>query len=163
MPRPLDRRSPSAVKVWWEHPARAAMIHEAHAALPHETGGLLLGFSSETDIVIIHSVGPGPDAEHRPTSFTPDRDWQYAQIDTLYEESGQTLQYLGDWHTHPGGTSQPSDLDIDLLHDIATTPESRCPRPIMGILTHDDDGRWAATFHHLYQPQNQRRVPRLRR
>lgn len=148
--------------MWWEEPARAAMIREAHVALPHETGGLLLGWSRETDIVITRAVGPGPRALHRPTNFTPDRDWQYAQIDKFYEESGRTLEYLGDWHTHPGGLPYPSDLDIELLRDIASTPESRCPRPIMGILTNDPNERWSATFH-LYRPQTPRRGPRLLR
>ena len=155
MPLPLRQRVHPGVTLWWEQAPRVDMAAEAQAALPHETGGLLLGWTSTSDIVITHTIGPGPGAEHQPTGFTPDRDWQYAQIDELYAESGRTLQYLGDWHTHPDGLPRPSALDVSLLRKIATTPESRCPRPVMGILANNANGIWSAAFH-LYEPASRR-------
>src|SRR5665647_3839324 len=67
--RSLGRRSAPQVTVWWEAIPRRAILTEAQRALPNETGGVLLGWSTDSDIVITHAVGPGARAEHQPTRF----------------------------------------------------------------------------------------------
>jgi integrative and conjugative element protein (TIGR02256 family) len=125
------------------------MLKEAQSKLPLESGGVLLGATKAGRIEIIHAVGPGPLACHEATGFTPDREWQYDEIARLYEESGSSLEYLGDWHTHPYGTPRPSSLDMSLLKQIAGSAESMCPRPIMVILAYRAD-EWTAGIH-IYQ------------
>lgn len=150
MRRSLAFRSAPPVTVWWEAIPRRDILAEAQRALPNETGGVLLGWSTDSDIVITHAVGPGARAEHQPTRFLPDRDWQADEIARLYEESGRTIEYLGDWHTHPGGDPYPSALDSAALRRIALDEAARCPRPIMGILGNIGEGPLSAVFHVYY-------------
>jgi integrative and conjugative element protein (TIGR02256 family) len=84
--------------------------------------------------VVTHAVGPGPSALHEPKAFSPDSEWQAAQIAELYECSERRLDYLGDWHTHPGGVARPSRRDEATLVKIASTRSARCPEPVMVIL-----------------------------
>lgn len=104
-----------------------------------ETGGVLLGWRDALDIVVEHVIGAGPEADHQRSSFQPDAGWQEARIAELYERSGRQLDYLGDWHTHPGGTPHPSRRDERTLRHIASSPEARCPEPVMVIMGNRDN------------------------
>jgi len=47
--------------------------------------------------------------------FLPDRATEQADIDAMFAAG---LHYLGDWHTHPEPTPQPSATDKEKLTDI---------------------------------------------
>lgn len=109
---------------------------EAEMALyPHdETGGLLLGYWGGDEVVVMTISGPGPQATRGPTWFEPDSSWQVDQLAQVYRDSGRVITYLGDWHTHPGGTAVPSRRDRKTLRSIRSAPGARQPRPLMGIV-----------------------------
>ncbi|WP_166509638.1 Mov34/MPN/PAD-1 family protein [Blastococcus sp. TF02-8] len=110
-------------------------LREAQRAFPLETGGLLLGWSTRPGSVLISRViGPGPDAAHQPTSFTPDTAWQEAQLAQAYAQADRRLQFLGDWHTHPRGTARLSNTDRATLLRIAAHADARAPYPVMALL-----------------------------
>ncbi|MDT0275541.1 Mov34/MPN/PAD-1 family protein [Blastococcus goldschmidtiae] len=122
-------------QVWWAGAALEEALREAQRAFPLETGGLLLGWSTcPGSVVITQVIGPGPDATHRSTSFTPDAAWQEAQLADAYEQAGRRLQYLGDWHTHPRGTARLSSTDRATLRRIAAHADARAPYPVMALL-----------------------------
>ncbi|WP_419095527.1 Mov34/MPN/PAD-1 family protein [Pseudarthrobacter naphthalenicus] len=148
------------VTVQWKAESRGAILREAASALPYETGGILLGHWHYGNVVITNMVGPGPKAQHHIAAFTPDRDWQYEQIDLLFAESQGTIQYLGDWHTHPRGVPFPSKTDVSLLASIASSPESRCPRPIMYILATKPKLKWTERLY-LYETEPRDSEPRI--
>lgn len=50
------------------------------------------------------------------------------------------IEYLGDWHTHPGGRARPSHLDKKTLGDIAAFDAARQPNPVMLIVALNEDG-----------------------
>lgn len=112
------------------------LIAEAVRYAPKETGGVLLGDVGESPRVSIATelVGAGPSAQREAHRFVPDGPWQRAEIATRYAASGQTLDYLGDWHSHPSGNG-PSRLDHTTARRIATTPDARCPHPLFLIVT----------------------------
>ena len=120
--------------LWWESTPWQEMITEASDRELLETGGVLLGWRNGADVVVSHVVGPGPGAQHERTTFHPDSAWQAERIAELYELSGRRLEYLGDWHTHPGGRPWPSRRDAGTLRHIAASAEARCPDPVMVIL-----------------------------
>jgi integrative and conjugative element protein (TIGR02256 family) len=132
MRRPLMLRPP-AHTIWCRYSALDEMHREAERVKQNETGGVLLGWSGP-DLAITRVVGPGPSARHGARTFEPDYDWQEKQIAELYESSGRRLSYLGDWHTHPGGSVTPSPTDLRTIRNIAACAEARCPRPLMAIL-----------------------------
>lgn len=130
---------------WIRADALAKMLAEVRYWSPYETGGLLLGYrDSRGAVVITTTVGPGPRAQHRRFSFSPDHDAQQAELAQIYEASGRTCTYLGDWHSHPLGLSVPSRTDRRTLLRIAGTVSARQPRPVMGIVTiHGNDATFA--------------------
>jgi integrative and conjugative element protein (TIGR02256 family) len=85
-------------------------------------------------------VEGGPAARRETHRFEPDGAWQRQRIAERYAASGDTLAYLGDWHSHPLGGA-PSRLDRGTARCIAKTRAARCPHPIMLIAVYSK-GRW---------------------
>ena len=54
--------------------------------------------------------GPGPRARHGARSFEPDSAYCQRLLGAVYRESGGAIAYQGDWHTHPHGAVEPSEL-----------------------------------------------------
>lgn len=122
--------------VWLTDTVLRSMEDEASFHSPHETGGALLGYwgQGRREAVVTHTVGAGSKAEHSKVHFVPDYDFQETEIARLYESSNRQLQYLGDWHSHPGGSGTLSFLDRKTLRSIGQAREARVPEPIMVVL-----------------------------
>jgi integrative and conjugative element protein (TIGR02256 family) len=95
-----------------------------------------------SEVVITHAIGPGPRAEHHQKSFIPDSEFHETEIAQIYKESNRLSTYLGDWHTHPSGSSYLSQRDKRTLYRIASCRESRCPIPIMAVMGEGADEQW---------------------
>lgn len=124
-------------RLWLAQSALEAMVAEARRTEPLESGGVLLGWRDQTgtELVVAHVLGPGPDATHRRTKFSPDTDWQRKEIAAAYEASGRRVTYLGDWHSHPSGGAVPSRRDEKTARRIARSRSARAPQPVMLILS----------------------------
>lgn len=125
------------------HIPALVLSHVQYAAWrtwPYETGGILLGHASEGGAAVTVAVGPGPEARHARYGFTPDGDWQASQVAEAWSVDG-SIEYLGDWHTHPGGTTRFSDLDRRAAVTISEAPAARQPRPVMLVLALGRNGR----------------------
>lgn len=118
---------------WFDRRALAELRTEARRWRLRETGGALLGWRNDTDIVVARILGPGPLARHGLSSFEPDADWQNSEGARVYHESGRTIAYLGDWHTHPRGKATPSPQDRRTLEQIAKDTAFRAPNAIYAI------------------------------
>jgi len=113
------------------------MTREAERTFPKESGGALMGYRDVDDedlIQVVAQIGPGPEAIHETHRFEPDGKWQATQIASVYKESGRVITYLGDWHSHPRGSSTPSSLDRSTARDIARCDEARAPNPLILIV-----------------------------
>lgn len=120
------------------------MEADADRHAPEETGGVLLGYADRTDaarIQVTIQIGPGPKAVHRRHFFHPDSEWQAQEIADAYASSGRVSTYLGDWHSHPGGSRRPSGLDRSTARRIARCEQARVPHPVMLIL-HGEPANW---------------------
>lgn len=124
---------------WIHVTALDAITAEAAASHPLETGGVLMGYWYAGQPVITHAIGPGPAARHKAHDFHPDAGWQQDAIARVYDDSGRRYSYLGDWHTHPGGTGALSRLDRRTLTRIASFPAARVAMPVM-LVGADRDG-----------------------
>jgi len=105
--------------IWLATNVLAAMRDEALSRSPLETGGVLLGWRSSADKVIVDIIGPGPDALHGRFRFLPDHSWQIQRIRERFSATGGDIDYLGDWHTHPDGGVAMSSEDRDTLKRIS--------------------------------------------
>lgn len=119
-----------------------AMVALADKHAPRETGGMLLGYNADNgDTVATTIIGPGPRAKHRRFGFVPDPDYQQSLLEAHFYATNGRETYLGDWHTHPGGSPSPSYIDKRTLARIASTESSGTRHPIMVILG-GETGSW---------------------
>lgn len=143
---PHTTAAPHPCTLWLPRCALREMMREADHRAPLETGGVLLGYwaAAQDAAVVEHIVGPGPRAARRRTDFAPDHAYQEREIAQLYRKAGGNLEYLGDWHTHPGGPAALSGKDVATLRRIARYSAARAPRPIMLLLAGGTPWRPAA-------------------
>lgn len=137
-------------KLWVSDAALQDLAAEANRAYPLETGGVIVGYVAENgDPVVFGAVGPGPAAVHRHQRFTPDHEWQCQQLDHIFEKSSETLVYVGDWHTHPDGSSRMSWLDHRTLRAIANHRQAKTSSPLMLIGGGSPEARiWTGHRYH---------------
>lgn len=109
----------------------------ATAAVPLETGGVLLGYRSGSgDVVVTEVIDAGPPAKRTRTTFEPDYAYQEREVADAYERSGRRCSYLGDWHSHPpGGGPTLSGTDRRTLKKIARHRAARNKDPVMILVT----------------------------
>jgi integrative and conjugative element protein (TIGR02256 family) len=109
-------------------------IQDASRHRPLETGGVLLGRRTEDGArLVTYAIDAGDQARRTRTSFEPDYRWQQARMLEVYDRLSD-LEYLGDWHSHPGGRAFPSRTDVTLLASIRAATMARCPDPVIVIL-----------------------------
>lgn len=134
------------------------MVTEARRTDPLESGGILLGWHAADgrDLLAAAMIGPGPDAVHKRTRFEPDSAWQRRELSRVYRDSGRILTYLGDWHSHPGGSDTPSRRDERTARRIARHRSARVREPIMVIVA-GQGTRWELAPH-LYTARRLKRI-----
>lgn len=120
-------------RIWIAATALTAMEAEGKRRCPLETGGILVGYRATDSQVITEVIGPGPLAIRTEVSFLADHLFQCDQLDMRFRQSGGTLIYLGDWHTHPDGAPGMSALDQKTLRHICGHGPARCLNPVMII------------------------------
>lgn len=88
------------------------------AAFPKETGGVLFGVLNRERMscsVVIASASP-PDSEAWPDAYIRGAEGLKALVDRVGELTAGQLQYVGEWHSHPSGSSsRPSETDHEAL------------------------------------------------
>ena len=76
-----------------------------------EAAGVLIGERRENHVVIHEISEPGPgDVRTRSTVVRKGLHHQ-ALVNKLHHASGGTMNYLGEWHTHPERFPSPSNTD----------------------------------------------------
>lgn len=117
---------------------RSVLRAEAARFRFSETGGVLFGYRAGQDIVVTDATGPGPHAVHGRTFFKPDPAHCQAALESVYQRTGGTVSYLGEWHTHPHGTVRPSTQDARTMRGIAADEGHRQPEPLLWIYRRAD-------------------------
>ncbi|WP_186207468.1 Mov34/MPN/PAD-1 family protein [Burkholderia gladioli] len=76
-----------------------------------EAGGILLGYRRGAHLHITHLTVPGPKDVATRVSFKRRDPCHQKQALRAWEQSGHTVDYLGEWHTHPEVSPSPSSTD----------------------------------------------------
>lgn len=106
---------------------------KAFEALPNETGGFLVGkYSADNNTAIVSLVLTPVKIISGPTCFQRETEGMESVWDELYKEG---LVYLGEWHSHPNGSSMYSVTDKKALTNIARSETVLINNPIMMIVS----------------------------
>ena len=88
------------------------------AALPNETGGVLLGYSDHLRKVlyVVDTIPSPPDSEEWPNSYIRGSAGLKAAVDEIASRTAGIVGYIGEWHSHPDGAPcTPSQQDRAFL------------------------------------------------
>jgi proteasome lid subunit RPN8/RPN11 len=80
------------------------------AAMPNETGGLLLGYFTETGIVVEDAIEV-VDPSATPSRYTRRGNSAQKALDEATKGAPSHMGYVGDWHSHPAPVDA-SNLDL---------------------------------------------------
>lgn len=81
--------------------------------LPNETGGVLIGsFDVQRKIVYVADMIPSPpDSIEWPTNYIRGCYGLQKKVSEIKEITANTLEYIGEWHSHPGKSPSPGAED----------------------------------------------------
>lgn len=127
-------RDPRVRKLCVPDDVRAQLIGAAELASPNETGGILVGFRVGDTVTVVAASDAGPNAVCTPEKF--ERDGPHCQrfLERIVSERGGGLDYVGEWHSHPRSSSQPSLRDVESLLSISKDPAYLTDHPVMVIV-----------------------------
>ncbi|MDP1812410.1 MAG: Mov34/MPN/PAD-1 family protein [Sediminibacterium sp.] len=97
---------------------RLISISNLHA--PRETGGVLIGMiSHKTKSIHVFDILEAPvDSKATSSSFTRGTQGLKETVNDFLERSGNMIQYIGEWHTHPMNLESPSAQDINTVSEL---------------------------------------------
>jgi molybdopterin/thiamine biosynthesis adenylyltransferase len=104
--------------------------------LPHETGGVLLGITDtcRRSVHIVTALPAPRDSSGSVTTFERGVFGLAAAVKEATERSLHQLRYVGEWHSHPRGSStRPSSTDIRQLCWLTDELESEGVPALMAI------------------------------
>lgn len=98
-----------------------------------ETGGILIGsyFDGGHSVQITEMTAMPADSLFGRTWFKRGRKGLEA---LLRDRWAKGQYYVGEWHSHPGGSADPSGPDIAAMRRIAEDPLYRCEAPVLFVI-----------------------------
>lgn len=109
----------SATRIELRQEAYEVIASETAQHLPRETGGILLGYREDADVVVTHALvvdGPGASA-HRYVRDDVRGNHLLAEFLAPRADDDPT-GYVGEWHSHPA-PSGPSPTDVAAMQATA--------------------------------------------
>jgi hypothetical protein len=82
-------------------------------ALPHETGGILVGYHDLNlgEIYIVDALPAPPDSAHSATHFERGIEGMPERLQDIRNRTADIVSYIGEWHSHPAGHGAVQSLD----------------------------------------------------
>lgn len=116
---------------------------QAKGEYPNENGGMLAGhYSSDKHTVYVEEVVVPTEKKTGRTSFVRST----TGLESVWKKLGEKgLRYIGEWHSHPNGTTQYSATDMSAMRDIEK--EVSIENPILLIVSVKNEGIVAQTFY----------------
>lgn len=112
------------------------------AALPRETGGVLVGYIDQMakTIFVVNALSAPADSVESAGSFTRGVDGLRDSITQMGRRTGGIVGYVGEWHSHPDRIStKPSVDDIRQLTFVAAFLREDGDPAVMLVVGEDDE------------------------
>lgn len=103
-----------------------------------ESGGILLGYRRDKHLHVTMASTPQPGDEQRRYLFNRSKRAHQELALRQWRASAQTVDYLGEWHTHPETHPSPSGLDQAEWAKIC----ARAPNPMLFMIVGWSGEHW---------------------
>ena len=122
--------------VWLRKRCLAEMLRTARAYEPVEIGSALFGgYSSDGRRAIVFGAAPvPPDSRSTASSFVRGVTGLVEFLRDLFTRSRGRRHYVGEWHSHPNASPQPSATDWARQRELAEDHAMQCPECILIVL-----------------------------
>ncbi|MFN5908114.1 MAG: Mov34/MPN/PAD-1 family protein [Planctomyces sp.] len=113
--------------------------------LPLETGGVLIGHFdlARQRIYVVDMIPSPPDSEEWPTLYVRGCCGLLEQIQSIEQQTGGQLEYVGEWHSHPDNCpTEPSPDDITVFAWLTKHMAAAGLPALMAIVGEKDSSRW---------------------
>lgn len=119
--------------------ARAKIMECLRASGRNETGGLLIGQidSKNKRVYITRILTAPPDSRCWPYAFERGVLDVPEDVKMIREKTGGMIDYVGEWHTHPGGGKRLSATDHDAVRKIRKVLDPALRPTMVMIVTKD--------------------------
>ncbi len=140
IPHSVWRSNDGAYTVTIGRACFGAMLQLAKEHAPTEVGTPLVGsYSDDGHLAHVQSLAPVThDSQGGRTTFLRGVAGLRDFFRKVFKRSGGMRHYVGEWHSHPGGTPFPSGTDEVNTLEIARDPSAHCPECILVILAFAD-------------------------
>lgn len=105
-----------------------------------ESGGILLGTKilSRNEYVVTEVTTPTPNDKQGRFFFLRNQKTAQKRVTEVWNASNGVTNYLGEWHTHPQQTPQPSSIDLQLIQRVINEKTPVFPTVFLLILGNQD-------------------------
>lgn len=101
---------------------------------PNEFGGFLVGrYEKENKLLIIEETILPKKYKGTPNLFLRSSEGIEEQLKKMYKEK-PSRYYIGEWHTHPNGTTNYSQTDLNAMISIENCKTVNIKNPVLLIL-----------------------------
>ncbi|MFN6024604.1 MAG: Mov34/MPN/PAD-1 family protein, partial [Planctomyces sp.] len=110
-----------------------------------ETGGVLIGHFdlARQRIYVVDMIPSPPDSEEWPTLYVRGCCGLLEQIQSIEQQTGGQLEYVGEWHSHPDNCpTEPSPDDITVFAWLTKHMAAAGLPALMAIVGEKDSSRW---------------------
>lgn len=119
---------------------------------PNEFGGFLIGsYSKDMKTLFINATLLPKKYNGFPTLFERSTEGIIIELEVAFNSKG--IFYIGEWHTHPSGSSLFSKTDLNSMIEIAECETVKIKNPILLIISINHDKLLDYTFY-FYNNQN---------
>lgn len=130
-----------------DHGAANKIVSCTRRHRPLEAGGLILGLRKGLYLHVVEITRPQAWDRQSATRFHRSPKGHRIAAFKHWRKSGEKMDWIGEWHSHPGFSLSPSSIDIRNWHDIVRKRKAGMVFPIC-------DGRRIAFYLQVWAEQS---------
>jgi hypothetical protein len=93
-----------------------------------------LGYWSEDRSSLVIASATPPSGRGSAFGVTIGAKGHQEKFDEIWDATDGAVTFVGDWHTHPGGSTRPSSTDRSALAQLAGDPMYGTPLPAIAVV-----------------------------
>ena len=129
-------RKKNGWRILWDAELETKLRRYRNAKLPNETGGVLIGsFDMDRRIIYVIDATEAPeDSRECRNGFLRGIEGLREEVDAIQLATSGMLGYIGEWHSHTGGSVAPSSRDRNVIRWVEKTVNDEGQVGVVGIV-----------------------------